>query len=199
MGAATTERPGSTPFQCTPKLLSFRSFALLPRSIKPDRENATNVHGDVQSILSTSPLLFLRHPCSFPLAHTTPEPSLFVRSRSLSLSLFLPSSRFPSFHPCFTRTCAVRLTSRSVISADSRRFFACTHRRCNVVATCSLAQCRSNFSLDYYVFNGGSSSSLSSVVDRGDRTRNREYDGRGDGLGQVKDLHSNDTRANLTV
>ena len=126
-------------------------------------------------------------------------PSSFVPVHSLSLSLFLPSSRFPSFHPCFTRTCAVRLTSRSVISADSRRFFACTHRRCNVVATCSLAQCRSNFSLDYYVFNGGSSSSLSSVVDRGDRTRNREYDGRGDGLGQVKDLHSNDTRANLTV
>ena len=104
MGAATTERPGSTPFQCTPKLLSFRSFALLPRSIKPDRENATNVHGDVQSILSTSPLLFLRHPCSFPLAHTTPEPSLFVRSRSLSLSLSLsPVVPFPVvpslFHP----------------------------------------------------------------------------------------------------
>lgn len=50
MGAATAERLGSTPFWCTPKLLSFRSFALLLRSIKPDRENATNVHDDVQSI-----------------------------------------------------------------------------------------------------------------------------------------------------
>lgn len=117
MGAATAERPGSTPFRCTPKLLSFRSFALLPRSIKPDRENATNVHDDVQSIFRPAPLRAT--PSLVPArAHVRRSSSRCASPRSLrhSLSLSLSLAR-----ACATPRLSATTDAGSGVSDDPRR------------------------------------------------------------------------------
>lgn len=140
MGAATAERLGSTPFWCTPKLLSFRSFALLLRSIKPDRENATNVHDDVQSIFK------------LPSSYTALPPSHSHAARTFSfarsLSNYLASL---SICHCFTRTCAVprlssQLTTIRPSSAILVAFRLC--RWCNVVAAWC-RECQLKFLLDF--------------------------------------------------
>lgn len=140
MGAATAERLGSTPFWCTPKLLSFRSFALLLRSIKPDRENATNVHDDVQSIFKL--------PSSYtalPRSH-----SHAVRTFSLARSL----SDYPVFRLSVTvllarapyRDSRQQLTTIRPSSAILVAFRLC--RWCNVVAAWC-RECQLKFLLDF--------------------------------------------------
>lgn len=146
MDAATTERPGSTAFRCTPKLLSFRSFALLLRSIKPDRENATNVHDDATSSRFSDPL-FLHRPSSFsfPLAHATFLTFLFTRSLfnllvfRLSVTVLLARAPYTGFRRQLT---AVRPSPVILVA-----FWLC--RRSNVAATW-FRECQLNFFLDYH-------------------------------------------------